>query len=210
MEQGSGAAQGRLKKRIILAFGLVVLLILLAYGILAALEGAFNHREKEDYHSSYIFYEPNYEEDIYADEGYLELNRYISLSDGVTTSILTEEEYTTEGDDVALLVTYLQSIISGDDDMYNACFSEAYYAENEAHDRFTPQKLYNITLTKKETQTEEDGSTLYGYTVEYMIRHNNGTFRRDLGSDSIRTQYVVLSDREGEVKIDRVITYSYQ
>ena len=45
--------------------------------------------------------------------------------------------------------------------------------------------------------------------VEYMIRQNNGTFRTDVGSDAIRKQGVVMTDREGELLIDAISSYTY-
>ena len=84
-------------------------------------------------------------------------------------------------------------------------------AEKEA---FTAQKLYNITITlQSREEVTEEGQTYNReiYVVEYMIRQNNGTFRTDVGSDAIRKQLVVVTDREGEMKIDTVssVTYSY-
>lgn len=167
---------------------------------------------QEDYRTSYIFFEPDYTMNIYDDIEYMELNRFITFSDGPVAQILDENSGDLLDNDVAFMVHYIQSIIAGDAEAYNACFSEKYYTQNQPLERFTMQKLYNITLTRTETEAEEINGktcTYYGYEVDYMIRHNNGTFRRDLGSDSIRTQYLVISDREGDWKIDQVITYSY-
>ena len=48
------------------------------------------------------------------------------------------------------------------------------------------------------------------YRVDYMIRKNNGTFRRDVGSDAIRPQYVVLlvSPDGSDIAIENVYTRS--
>ena len=57
----------------------------------------------------------------------------------------------------------------------------------------------------------EDGlkSTVETFTLEYMIYQNNGTFRTDVGSDAIRKQHVVVSDREGDMKIDSIVSHTY-
>lgn len=207
-------ARSRLKRRIIFVFVGACLLLILAYAAVGILEHIlYGKDDGESYASSYIFYDADYDMNIFDDTEYMELNRYITFTEGAVSTTITDEDYVSYGDDVAFLAEeYLYSIIYGDVDLYNACFSEEYYTQNEPHDRFTMQKLYNISLTRKESTTEGSGDeeyTIYGYTVEYMIRHNNGTFRRDLGSDSIRTQYLVISNQEGAWKIDRVITYSY-
>ena len=205
-------ARARLKRRIILVFVGVCVLLVLASAAVSIAERVLYGEPKENYSSSYIFYEADYDMNIYDDTVYMDLNRYITFSNGMISTALEESEYAEQDEDVQFMIAYIQSIIAGDAEAYNACFSEQYYTQNQPLDRFTMQKLYNINLTRTETQTEgsgEDEYTLYGYVVEYMIRHNNGTFRRDLGSDSIRAQYLVISDREGTWKIDNVITYSY-
>lgn len=216
MKQNSTPAdvRNRFKRRIIIVFVCACLLLLVAYAAVSILERIlYGTGEKEDYSSKYIFYDADYEMDIFDDTEYLELNRYITFSDGTVSVAITDGDYAAYGDEVEFLAEdYLHSIIYGDVEAYNSCFSEEYYTQNQPHDRFTMQKLYNITLTRMEKVTESSGDeeyTLYGFTVEYMIRHNNGTFRSDLGSDGIRAQYLVVSDREGTWKIDRVITYSY-
>lgn len=214
MEQNTNPAEvrARLKRRIILVFVGVCVLLFLAYAAVSIAERVLYGEPQENYSSSYIFYEADYDMNIYDDTVYMDLNRYINFSNGMISTALEKSEYAEQDEDVQFMIAYIQSIIAGDAEAYNACFSEQYYTQNQPLDRFTMQKLYNINLTRTETQTEgsgEDEYTLYGYVVEYMIRHNNGTFRRDLGSDSIRAQYLVISDREGTWKIDNVITYSY-
>lgn len=214
MEQKSNPAQARakLKRRIILVFVSVCVLLVLAYGAVSIAERALYGKQEENYSSSYIFYDADYDMNIYDDTAYMELNRYITFSDGVVATALNEADYIGQDEDVRFMIGYIESIIAGDAEAYNACFSEQYYTQNKPLDRFTMQKLYEIKLTRTETQTEGEGDdeyTTHGYVVEYMIRHNNGTFRRDLGSDSIRAQYLVISDREGVWKIDNIITYSY-
>ncbi len=205
--------KAKLKRTILIVFGCLCLFLLVGSIGVSLIERAMQGDAPSEYQSTHIFVTPDYDEDIYQDEGYLDLNRYITFSDGYLATTLTEAEHAEQDDDVRFMIDYIGTIIAGDAEAYNACYSDEYYAEPDCAplDRFTAQKLYNITLTRTDTETVdgENGYTTHGYRVEYMIRHNNGTFRRDLGSDSIRAQYLVISDREGSWKIDRVITYSY-
>ena len=47
--------------------------------------------------------------------------------------------------------------------------------------------------------------TKFLYVIEYRILHNNGTFRRDIGSGS-KKQYFTLTDKQGDFKIDSIAT----
>lgn len=200
----------KLKRNIILFFVLLCVFLIISYSALSLME-SFVARRDEDHSSSYIFYPSDYEKDIFADPEYLGLNRYITVVDGPLAITVTDGDFGSHGEVVAFLAEkYIDSIIKGDAETYNSCFSEKYYQDNEPLERFTMQQLHNITLTLEDTEKIEDGEgeyMLYGYRVEYMIHCNNGSFRYDLHSDSIRPQYLVISDRTGEYLIDKVITF---
>ena len=146
----------------------------------------------------------------------MDLDRQIYYADpytGVTVSV-DRDSYWEHGDGFELLCHMIESIIAGDHEKYNSFFSDAYFEVEDEKEQFTPQKLYNITITLHSTeQINEEGASYTSeiYIVEYMIRQNNGTFRTDVGSDAIRKQLVVVTDREGEMRIDTVssVTYSY-
>lgn len=200
----------KLKRNILLVFGILCAFLIVSYGALSLMEN-FMAQKNEDYSSSYIFYPSDYEKNIFSDPEYLELNRYITVVDGPISVTVTDGDYLSHGEVVAFLAEkYIDSIIKGEAETYNSCFSEEYYRDNEPLERFTMQQLHNITLTLEDTEKIEDGEgeyMLYGYRVEYMIHCNNGSFRYDLHSDSIRPQYLVISDRTGEYLIDKVITF---
>ncbi len=203
-------ATAKNKRRIVLIFTITCLLLLLSYTAVALIEH-FTEAEPTSSGGQYIFHPANFEEDIFADAVYMDYNRDITFSNGSVAILLDEAEYHTYDEDIAFLASYIHAIIHGDTEAYNACFSKEYYTQNQPHHEFTMQKLYNIVLTRTEKQIMDvDGNeyTICGYNVEYMIRHNNGTFRNDLDSDSIRTQYIVVSNREGDWKIDQIRTYS--
>ena len=53
--------------------------------------------------------------------------------------------------------------------------------------------------------------TAYYFRLEYKIRHNNGTLRTDMDSDSVRPQDIVITDDnlDGELKIRSVTVHEY-
>ena len=132
---------------------------------------------------------------------------YCANSDG--TGLRTE--VTEESDSkVRFLALFINSVIMGDNQAYRSYFSEAYLSNNSLP-QFTQQMLYDICIYYQGSEVQKDGRTFYVYRLEYMIRKNNGTYRRDIGSDMIRPQYVVLSiSRENEIKVENVYTQGFR
>lgn len=152
-------------------------------------------------------------ESFEADEKYFTFDRTVYFYDpqtGVTEGI-EEGNYETFGPCAELLCRMIESIIAGDAETYNVFFSDIYFEENEEKTEFSMQKLYDILLSEysKTEETAENGGTYqeYIYEVKYKIRNNNGSFRSDVDSDKIRTQYFLITNRSGQLLIDGIYTY---
>ena len=152
--------------------------------------------------------------DIMKDSGYQKIlaqQPLISLKDssrGEEDSLLPEE-YESKGNAVALLCKLVLAIQAGDHETYNSCFSDAYIAKEGEKSPFTMQQIYNVLITKVSEKENKDTATVtHEYSLRYMIRHNNGTFRLDMGSDSYREQTFVMIEKKGdtELKISSVST----
>ena len=209
-----------LKRRMLTVLGIILAVIVLMSVLVTLLENWLAKKRVEQpangTQQTIIFHTPNYDEDITKDRSYMDLDRQIYYADpytGVTVS-LKPDSYWEYGDGVELLCHMIETIIAGDHEKYNRFFSDAYFDVEAEKEEFTAQKLYNITITlQTREEVTEEGKTFDReiYVVEYMIRQNNGTFRTDVGSDAIRKQLIVLTNREGEMRIDTVssVTYSY-
>lgn len=165
--------------------------------------------------SSIIFATPDYEYDIMRDPDYLQLNRRIYYCDersGMTEE-LTDKTVTGYGPAAVVLRDFINTIIAGDADAYNALFSSNYYANHDPEAPFTMQRLYDIKLTKinESIVSGESGKyTQYEFEVEYKIRLNDGTYRTDIGHDESKKQYFILSDSTSEeVLIDQILEFNY-
>ena len=165
--------------------------------------------------SSIIFATPDYEYDIMKDPDYLQLNRRIYYCDersGMTEE-LTDKTVTGYGPAAVVLRDFINTIIAGDADAYNALFSSNYYANHDPEAPFTMQRLYDIKLTKinESIVSGESGKyTQYEFEVEYKIRLNDGTYRTDIGHDESKKQYFILSDSTSEdVLIDQILEFNY-
>ena len=187
--------------------------------LLAALVGILEWRENqkanaaaEDIEVDFNFYPADYQRTIYEDEGSKELmnGRFLSYCDSSTnvTVTLNRDTAAKHGRDVEFLVNYIYTIIEGNHEGYNACFSERYYLKKAPKNAFTMQQLHHIVLTKYSTETVSENGVDYTksiYIVEYQINENNGTFRRDIG-DGSRAQYFEVTNRDGVWLIDSITT----
>ena len=194
---------------------IIIVSILSSIVVLATVVGLLEWRENKKTEEAdnleivYPFYPADFDLNIWEDEEYQEILRgkFLHYCDSYTnvTVSLTRDNAEKYGAEVKFLVDYIYTIIEGDHDAYNACFSEQYYKNGRTpKDDFTMQQLHHIVLTKlSEESVSENGSnyTKYFYAVEYRIHKNNGTFRRDIG-DGSRAQYLELTNRTGEWKID--------
>lgn len=200
----------KLKKRIqkIALIGLIALLLLI--GILALVNHFLNQKDDAGF-GNYYFYPP-YEGDIMQNQTYLQMNRefcYCADPTGMgVTYPLNEEELTKLDPSVGFVCDYLRLVIAGDSVAYNALFTQEYLAENGSKDAFNPQMLHNITIYLYQELDNGDGSKTVTYKLDYMIYRNDGSFRRDIGSDSIRSQYLVLHcEKDGSIAIKDLVSF---
>jgi hypothetical protein len=210
----------RLKRNMIIVIACMVVFAVVAVPLISLLdrlqtEGGEAETQKRP-PSSIIFAEPDYEYDIMKDQEYLDLNRRIYHYDERTgvTEELTEKNMTGYGPAAVILRDYIHAIIAGDADAYNALFSSHYFKNHKPEAPFTMQQLYDIRLTRVNVSVVQGDTkkyTQYEYEVEYKIRHNNGTFRTDIGHDESRKQYFVLSDSTTDgVLIDQILEFHYK
>lgn len=198
---------------------IVIAAILSVIVILSVVVGVLERREDkkreeaEELVIDYPFYPADFDLNIFEDAEYQELmrGRYLHYCNSYTntTVSLTRDTAVRHGEEVAFLVDYIYTIIEGDHEAYNDCFSEQYYVSGKSpKEAFTMQQLHNIVLTKlSQEEVSENGInyTKFSYMVEYRIHKNNGTFRKDIG-DGIRPQYLEVTDRGGSWKIDAIST----
>ncbi len=197
----------KVKKRILVTFFAIIALII-AMSILVKYIDSNNvsapmiDTEKQNY----IFYTPDFSENIMEDEKYLSLDRNIYLYDistGVTEAIDISSDQPGE---IRFMLEFVYNIICGRTDAYNASFNESLYEMNliTPKHNFTMQKLYNIKITRLYSESStENNYTKYFFALEYMISENNGTFRTDIGSDGSKIQYITLLQKDdGKYVID--------
>jgi len=214
-QRNDKAALNKQKKVVLIIIGALVLFAIL-YFIVSTIDfdSLFNKKSDiSDFVGNYYFYDESMSKYPSEDEWYMtEAFKEVEYSHGVSTVIseilFDEKDAAAKGKPVELLYNLVEYIKAGDYEGYNSCFSSYYYQTSQPQGPFTKQKIYDITITELSSQTKSaDGTAFieYTYTLEYRIRHNNGTLRKDIGSDQIRKQYIVLSERAGEgILIDMI------
>lgn len=166
-----------------------------------------------------IFYPIDYDHDIMKDKEYLDLDRkiyyYADRTQLGTMIELDDSNRDKQAVGVTLICDMVESIIMGDADTYNSFFSDYYFEhkELEPDPGFTMTQLYNIKITNFGTQAISDKKlgdyTEYHFVLQYSIHKNNGTFRSDIGSDGSAATYIIITDRNGELKIEDMF-YNYR
>lgn len=203
------AKQPQQKKKILLAIGVILGALVLLWGALQ-LVTYLNEKKKNQPPEYHYEFDTVYNGNIHEYRPYLNLDRQIyycadPAGYGLTQAV-GEENRADFSAEVLFLCDWLNTIIDGDADAYNAYFNQTYFANVEPQKAFAQQMLYNLHLTYH--SEEKDGNDrLVTYTVTYMIRCNNGTYRQDIGSDAARPQRVTLRvAADGTMAIERLVT----
>ena len=206
-----------LKKQLLITAAVIVSLLLILLILIGSLQRCSDSLEEEpirtdEYGDSVtIEFSTEYvtdEADILLDEVYQGYNLNVYYLDqqngvGVEVNEMTAGLY---GSAVELLYKLVQTMMSGDAEAYNTFFSKLYFESNEPQGAFSMQKLYDIEITKVEEYKSEKGNyTEYIYALDYKIRRNNGSLRPDIDSDGSRTQFILITDREDALLIDRIL-----
>ncbi len=209
------AQRVRSKRIILIAFMVSIVFIFAYFAVNAIINSTADDTSSR---RPIFFYAADWEKDIMEDKSYLGLDRNIYFHDtrrnekiGVSdeNSAQVSQDYKAGVD---LLRKYIKYAIAGNHTDINKMFSDAYYAAGyKDFDAFTMQQIYDICITTiRLSSTEENGKTYqsYEFWLEYKIRENNGTFRDDVESDGAKPEMFIITDRDGDVKIDAIIPYN--
>lgn len=194
-----------------------ILIILAVFAALLLIWGAlwvvdwFLHRPPEERElNPLLFFEVDYDKNIYEDEAYMALNRNIYFDYMGFERVITEEnadDYPDRGEEAAkMFVDYFKCIIDGDYESYPSFFTEECLNDKdfEVPEKFTMQGLYDIHVKMSHSPQIIDGKRLEIYEVRYCIFENNGSFRDDIYPDETRTLVFGVEVYDDEAKISAI------
>ena len=195
------------KKRILIA----VFIIVGAFAVLGLLLGVLSLVEdwlapEPDDVSLYtqLFYEADYNKNIYEDKAYMSLNRDILYSSYGMERVINAENAKGISPSADFFVEYFKCITDGDYKNYPSFFTEECIKDKNSNipEKFTMQGIYdiNVKLFKRE-QIKDTTDIREIYEVSYRIFENNGTFRDDIYPDDTRTLVFELRLSAEDVKI---------
>ena len=167
--------------------------------------------KEDDTSEKYIHFYPVDDRNIFENPDYLSLNRSVLFCDdpsgwyGQTTEITAEERMGFDAT-VRFADDYLNALIYGSESALRAMCSSDYLSVHEISD-FTQQMIYEAKIIYHSTEGREGGGKLVTYRLDYKIYKNNGTYRRDVGSDTVKSEYLVLgvSSDESEICIEDIL-----
>ncbi len=193
--------------RIVIFLSITIVLFILVFFTIYLLERKECDRPAPKY--DFIFHQVDFETDILTDPDYLALDRSVSFKQGNQT-VTIDKNFRSENGTVEFMLDYLDCIISGDYKRYGDFFSELYFESESVPEIFTMQRVYEITIEfLGETFVSKSNKNYaeYRLSLDYKINRNDGTLRNDMGSDCFRTQYFLITNRDGDLKIDTIKSY---
>ncbi|MBE6600998.1 MAG: hypothetical protein E7637_00610 [Ruminococcaceae bacterium] len=199
----------KMRKKVLIASTVIVLsAVVLFFGVSALVNALRKKPGIKD--GTYRFYSYPPSEKVVSD--YMEKNRFVIYcynpsGEGLREAI-TETNRTKFDATVLFLCDYLDAVIAGDFTAYRSFFADKCWKENTeiCKKAFNPQMIYEPLITYREF-TNDGADRLITYQLEYFIYHNDGSFRRDIGSGISRPQYVTVRvTPDGTMQIDLMRT----
>lgn len=210
----------RLIKKIIIRTGIVIICLCVLVAVLYLMLAII----KRDLTPTYVyddtirFSDVDYDIDIFQDPVYATKNlniTFIEYGDSTPISDNYEEgswhgiasavAYRSKGSEAEFFREYFIKVISGDYKNYPKMFSDNFFKYYSLPEKFTMQKVYGIEVEVFNRTQEESGVIVSNYIVRYKIMNNNGSFRGDVPSDTVKPLYFKLVNNNGVVKIDSII-----
>jgi len=159
-----------------------------------------------------FLYNPDFNSDIMNEEEYVSLDRTIRFTDGAVTYDIAGDNYVNAANECQVfLVEYIRALVAGDGEKLQSMYSSELIKELEIPKIITEQRIYDCLFSHISIEeVKENGERFYRYEVkvEYKIMRNDGTFRDDLASDSIKPQIFVVDDRADGCVISKVVQFA--
>ena len=194
----------KIRKKLIMVLAGIVLALVLLLGTVLLLDtlNAGNHAVQ----LPEIEFEPTYQGNIFEYDRYLALNPEVIMyaidaSGNISFSIDKNNEELDST--VWFLRDFIRSMTVGSADLYNSFFNDTYFQTHERQAPFSPQMIYQAEIRFISTTKDANGDMIYEYQLRYRILQNDGSLRKDVGSDAIVPQVLTLRAKaDGSIAIE--------
>ncbi len=198
----------KLKKGLIIVLSVFGALLLLL-GALWLVTEWLGRPQDERPLNELLFFEADYNKNIYEDEAYMSKDRGIHYNRYGFERVITKEnaaDYADGVESAMMFVDYFACVADGDYEKYPSFFTEECLNDKnfELPEKFTMQAIYDINVTIEHPFESKDGELREKYKVSYRIFENNGTFRDDIYPDETRTLVFEVVVADGEAKISAI------
>ena len=188
------------KRKIVKIFVITALLLALLFAVSLVLEGIVKKNSESEL--DYKFYTPTEEENYFEDPDYLKKDRTLHYTDSMGQRWFVDEKSSCGDIGAVFFRLYFLALEQGDADSLNSMYKK----ELGEYTDFTPQRVYAKELVYLSDGKIDDDTFYITYSLDYNIMKNDGSFRRDIGSDMSRTQYITLYYTEEDAWIEEVKT----
>lgn len=205
----------RIVKLVCIVLGALLALYIVLYGVNRLFRKKKPTRVVDE---SIRFSSADYDADIFNDPFYVAKERNITWSEYGDSELLglncpaercwhgiaDREYYLSVGEEQAFFRDFAVCLIKGDYVSYPSFFTRGFFDNYTIPEIFTPQKLYDISVEVVNRKATEDGERESQFILRYKIMNNNGTYRGDVASDSVRPLVITTRIENGAVLIDSI------
>lgn len=199
------------KKPAIIFIAVIIIIGVFSLGVII-ISDMLNRDPEVSLKGDVFLYTPNFNSDIMNEEEYVSLDRTIRFADGTVIYDIASDGWVNAANDCqSFLVEYIKALVAGDGEKLQSMYSEEVVKKINIPNIITEQRIYDCLFTHISAQeVKENGERFFRYEVrvEYKIMRNDGTFRSDLASDSIKPQIFVVDDKDDGCIITKVVEFA--
>lgn len=196
----------KMRKKLLIALIVTVSVAVILVSVLLIVKALQEKNSAFSLPDSYFY--PTHQGDIFEYDDYLQKRPDVIFfcedPDGIGRTTDNLEDFPREA---LYLRDFLQIMMRADIDAYNNCFNEIYYKNHQKQVAFSQQMIYEAEIRYASEEETANGERTVIYYLCYKLYENDGSLRRDVGSDAMVPMKVVLRvTSTGEISISEWAT----
>ena len=196
----------KMRKKLLIALSVTISVVVILVSVLLIVKALQEKNNAFSLPDSYFY--PTHQGDIFEYEDYLQKRPDVIFfcedPDGIGRTTDNLEDFPLEA---LYLRDFLQIMMHADVDAYNNCFNEIYYKKHQKQVAFSQQMIYEAEIRYASEDKSSNGERTVTYYLCYKLYENDGSLRRDVGSDAMVPMKVVLRvTPTGEISISEWAT----